>query len=85
MRRVAQALAEDRSRADSIASALYQLALANELPDEGLRAVAWWAWDALDLADQGLIQDVTGRRRDARGPERSRVAQTPIGEALRLR
>lgn len=40
VRRLARSLLEDRTRADRIASALYQLALANELPDENLRAVA---------------------------------------------
>lgn len=65
VRRLARALVEDRSRADRIASALYQLALANELPDEGLRAVAWWAWDALDLADQGLVQETRDQVVDA--------------------
>ncbi|AKV00140.1 hypothetical protein AKJ09_06803 [Labilithrix luteola] len=55
--RLAQGLAEDRTRADRIASALYRLAQADELPDRKLQSLAWWASDALDLADDGLIPE----------------------------
>lgn len=65
VRRLARSLVEDRTRADRIASALYQLALANELPDENLRAVAWWAWDALDLADQRMVQETRDQIADS--------------------
>lgn len=57
VRRLAQGLAEDRTRADRIASALYQLALKNELPQGDLLSLAWWAWDGLDLADQRLVEE----------------------------
>ena len=53
----AQALAEDHRRADRIAEALNQLALADELPEGELLSLAWWASDALDLADQGDIEE----------------------------
>lgn len=54
VRTLARGLAEDRSRADKIAEALYHLAMAERLPEEELRPVAWWAWDALSLADGGI-------------------------------
>jgi hypothetical protein len=57
VRRLAQGLAEHHTRADRIASALYQLALANKLPEGELRSLAWWAWDALDLAEQRTIEE----------------------------
>ncbi len=57
VRRLAQGLAEDHTRAERIASALYQLALANKLPEGALLSLAWWAWDALDLADQRMVQE----------------------------
>lgn len=57
IRQLARGLAEDRSRADKIASALYNLAMAEELPDEELRSIAWWAWDALSLADDGIVEE----------------------------
>lgn len=57
VRRLAQGLAEDASRADRIASALYQLALAGQLPEGPLLSLAWWAWDALDLADQRMVEE----------------------------
>jgi len=56
IRVLADGLEHDRRRADQIASSLYRLALADELPDERLRKLAWWAWDGLDLADAGLSQ-----------------------------
>lgn len=55
--RLAEGLAEDHTRADRIASALYQLAVANALPEGELLSLAWWAWDALDLADQRIVED----------------------------
>src|SRR5690606_6908280 len=57
IRQLHRGLAEDRSRADQIASVLYDLAMAEELPDEALRSVAWWAWDALSLADDRLVEE----------------------------
>lgn len=47
----------DTGRAYQIASALYQMALAEEIDDPQLRESAWWAWDALDLAEAGHIQE----------------------------
>lgn len=44
-------------RANQIAHSLYQLASGGALDDSPLRAIAWWAWDALDLADAGLIAE----------------------------
>jgi hypothetical protein len=46
-------LRKDSGCADKIASALFQMALADEIEDRHLKSVAWWAWDALDLADAG--------------------------------
>lgn len=54
IRQLAQGLARDRTRAERIASALYQLAQAHELHDSKLQSLAWWASDALDLADKGV-------------------------------
>jgi hypothetical protein len=47
----------DSGRASQIASALYQMAFAEKIEDPHLREIAWWAWDALDLADAGHIQE----------------------------
>lgn len=52
---VRQKLARDPGCADKVASALYQMALAEEIEDPQLKSMAWWAWDALDLADAGHI------------------------------
>jgi hypothetical protein len=43
-------------RADQIARSLHDLAVAGDLDASPLRDVAWWAWDALDLADAGVIE-----------------------------
>ena len=43
--------------ADRIASALYQMYLADEIEDSGLKQTALWAWDGLDLADAGYIAE----------------------------
>ena len=56
VRRTACELAENRSRADRIASALFTLAMANDLPGEQLHSVAMWAWDAPSLADDGYLE-----------------------------
>lgn len=40
-----------------VASALYQMAIADEIEDSGLKQIAGWAWDALDLADAGHIAE----------------------------
>jgi len=47
----------DSSHADRVASALYQMAISDEIEDSNLKSMAWWAWDALDLADAGHIQE----------------------------
>jgi hypothetical protein len=41
----------------TVASALYQMAIADEIEDSGLKQIAGWAWDALDLADAGHIAE----------------------------
>lgn len=61
LKHLANALADDAGRADQIASALFQLAVDDALPDARLRALAWWAWDALSLADQGTIAETRGQ------------------------
>src|SRR5262249_42554333 len=59
----------DTGRADQIESALYQMSLAEEIEDPHLWKIAWWAWDALDLAEAGHIREsrgqVVGRMADA--------------------
>ncbi|AUX40059.1 uncharacterized protein SOCE26_014550 [Sorangium cellulosum] len=48
-------LTEHPERADPIARSLYWLAIAGDLDHPELLELAWWAWDALDLADAGAI------------------------------
>jgi hypothetical protein len=50
-------LCRDRSWAGKVASALYQMALADDIEDPDLKSMAWWAWDALSLADAGHIRE----------------------------
>jgi len=50
-------LDNDSSRADRIARALYDLALDCQIDDPDLLSLAWWAWDALDLADSGVATE----------------------------
>ena len=45
------------ARANQIASSLYSLAMEDKIANPNLKALAWWAWDALDLADSGLIAE----------------------------
>jgi hypothetical protein len=47
----------DPSRAYQIASALYRMALADEIEDPRLKEIAWWAWDAIDLGEAGHIEE----------------------------
>ena len=54
---LADSLDAHPERADQIAQSLYQLALAGDLKDSPLAEVAWWSWDALDLADAGHIAE----------------------------
>lgn len=56
VRRLAQELAEDASSVDRVASALYRLALAEQLPRGELLSLAWWAQDELDLVDQRMVE-----------------------------
>ncbi len=56
VRILADGLERDRRRADQIARSLYQLALSDEVDGDGLRSIAWWAWDGLDLADARIVQ-----------------------------
>ena len=44
-------------RANQIAHSLFDLASAGDLDDSPLHEIASWAWDALDLADAGLIAE----------------------------
>jgi hypothetical protein len=52
---IARKLRADASRAHQLASALFQMALDEEISDPELLELAWWAWDALDIADTGAI------------------------------
>ncbi len=53
----ARKLARDPSRANQFAVALYHMALAGEIDAPELERLAWWAWDALDLAASGMIEE----------------------------
>lgn len=57
VRMLADSLDAHPERADQIAESLYQLALAGDFNDSPLAEVAWWSWDALDLADAGHIAE----------------------------
>jgi hypothetical protein len=46
-------LKHDTGFADKVASAHYQMALSDEFEDPQLKSMAFWAWDALELADAG--------------------------------
>jgi hypothetical protein len=50
-------LTRDPRCADQVARSLYNLAMADEIVDPELKALAWWAWDALDLADARTIEE----------------------------
>jgi len=50
-------LKDNSDLADRIASALFQMALADEIEDPDLQRIGRWAWDALDLADAGSIAE----------------------------
>ena len=52
---VCDKLTRDPGCADQVAKALFQMSIADEIEDPKLKSVAWWAWDALDLADAGII------------------------------
>jgi len=54
LRNLAQSLASDRSRAESIAWTIYQLAI-DGLLDGEIGEVALWASDGLELAWEGII------------------------------
>jgi len=43
--------------ADRIAGMLYRMALADEIEDPSLREISRWAWDELDLAEFGDIEE----------------------------
>jgi len=43
--------------ADRIAWMLYRMALGDEIADSNLREISRWAWDALDLADSGYVEE----------------------------
>ncbi len=47
----------DPSHVYQIAWGLYQMALADVIEDPRLKEIAWWAWDALDLAESGHNQE----------------------------
>jgi hypothetical protein len=56
VRMLSDTLWANPNRADQVARSLYDLAVAGDLEDSPLREIAWWAWDALDLADSGMIE-----------------------------
>ena len=36
---------------------MYQLAMSDEIDDPELKQVAWWAYDGLDLAEDGVTME----------------------------
>lgn len=70
----------DGGRADQIASALFQMALSEEIEDPHLEGIALWAYDALDLAEAGYIQEsreqIVGQMADALGQAVADAATT---------
>lgn len=50
-------LSREEAWADRVAWMLYQMELAGELENPHLRWVSRWAWDALDLADSGYVEE----------------------------
>lgn len=52
-----QKLSRGSRGADKVASVLYQMALGDDIEDSNLKSIAWWAWDALGLADAGHIEE----------------------------
>ena len=62
-------LVRDPRCASHVAHSLFDLAMAGQILDSELEALAWWAWDALDLADDGIIEetraDIVDKMRDA--------------------
>lgn len=57
IRMLAASLNAHPDRANQIAHSLYDLASRGDLDDSPIHEVARWAWDALDLADAGLIAE----------------------------
>jgi hypothetical protein len=70
----------DLRRAYQLASCLYQLAIAGDIDDPELKAIALWAWDGMDLADAGMILETS---RDI--AEQMRARLEAASEALRSR
>ena len=60
IRMLSASLTAHPDRANQIAHSLFDLASGGHLDDSPLQAIAWWAWDALDLADAGLIAETRG-------------------------
>jgi hypothetical protein len=87
VRVLSDGLERDRARADQIARSLYQLALANQVDSERLRNTAAWAWDGLDLADAGMIEQTREQVIDEMIAALREAAEheTPGGEAAQLR
>jgi len=52
-----ESLTRDPRCASQVAHSLFDLAMADEIADPDLKALAWWAWDALDLADARMIRE----------------------------
>jgi hypothetical protein len=78
---MARRLASDPRNADAMANALFDMALGNEIRDEPLQSFAFWAWDALDLADAGIIAETRAEIVDQMRAELARVVeQTPVAE-----
>ena len=57
LRILSDSLARDSGCADQVARSLYDLAVAGEIVDPELKSLAWWAWDALDLAEARMIAE----------------------------
>jgi len=78
-------LTRDPRCASQIAHCLFDLATADEIADPELKGLAWWAWDALDLADAGMIQETRADVVDRMLSALSSVASDGVGPWLTLR
>ncbi len=54
---IAAKMLSDPSRAYQIAAGLFELYLVDEVEPPRLKKIAGWAWDALDLAEAGHIEE----------------------------
>ena len=59
LRLALDALTSGRRSPECVAHALFELAIADDIPPGRLRDGAFWYWDALDMAREGYIPETT--------------------------